>query len=162
MQRRMFVVSTVGQRLRRVVLLERRQTLLTLLLPGLPVRLCLDRVEPQRVVVGPVAARRRVPPVAVLALVKGVARAAANAAAAKAVEAAGEEEEEPGGEGEPDGVAHGGGATADGVDAGLCDEEEGEVEDEGEEGDGGAEAGNAGAEAGHGELADVGEEAEEG
>lgn len=91
-----------------------------------------------------------------------MSRVATDAAFADAVEAAAEEEEDPGGEGEPDTVSHGGGATIDGVDAGFGEEEEGDVKDECEECDHGCEAGDAGTAACHGKFTDVGEKAKDG
>lgn len=151
---RIDVPPVIVRRRERLALVERRQPALARFLIRLPIRLGLDRVQTHLFPRIPQLGRilSFIPVIPLLAV--------RNTTPPKRIKAAAEKEEYPRREREPDGVPDGG--SAHGVDAGLGDEEEGEVEYECEEGDGGGEAGDAGAAAGHGHLADVREEAEYG
>jgi hypothetical protein len=136
--------------------MESRKPNLHLLLPGFPVRFSLDGIQTHLIIVSALVIPTLVLPVVLLA------PSTAGAAPAQAVEAPAEEQQDPGGEREPDGVADDSLATFDGVDPGLCKEEEREIEYERKEGNGGGKARYAGAAARHGHLAHMGEETKDG
>lgn len=136
------------------VLLERRQTNLTLSLSRFPISLGLDSVQSNLfhiacIHIGLVPSLILVP------------RSPTDATPPKAIEAPSKEQTNPSGKFQPESHANGRTGPVNSVYTRFCEEEEGDVEDEGEHGDGCCETADTGATAGHGHFADVGEETED-